>query len=315
MQKVESIFPSNTKVAVALRDDDVSYFTEPWMLESVYKEVWRQGFKVSLAVIPMLSISSHHFHNVLSRHVTISSVGKERYSIADNKDLVNYLQRKIKERKVDIVQHGYTHNNVNGQREFAINDFKIVDEKLRLGRALLQDTFQQDITVFAAPHEKISRATWKSLKLNKMCLSRQFTLGRLLTITTRSLSQALRIFQSAQTLNPFSRIPSSIINIDGHYILQWDFLLSANKNFNEQIKVADKMFTARCIRREPYILTQHYWEYLSSWEKGEVNHALLKAFYAILSLITVKNVSVWKTSLSDLNKALQTAISKDSQAI
>jgi hypothetical protein len=302
------------EVAFTIRDDDISYFTEPWMLESLYAEVWRQGFKVSLAVIPRLSISSQHFRNILSRHVTTSAGGKVSYSIADNENLVKYIRRKIEEGKVDIIQHGYTHNSVKGQREFAINDFKMVNEKLQLGRALLQDTFKCDITVFAAPHEQISRAAWKSLKLNNMCLSRQFTLGRLLTIAAKSIPQAVRIWQSAQTLNPFSRMPSSIINIDGHFILQWDFLLSANMSLNEQIQVANRTFTARWIRKEPYTLTQHYWEYLSNWEKDEVNQALLKAFYSILSLISAKNVPIWKTSLSELYKGLKTAITQDSQA-
>ncbi|UCH37411.1 MAG: DUF2334 domain-containing protein [Candidatus Bathyarchaeota archaeon] len=311
MQEIKGIFPSNTEVACAIRDDDVSYFTEPWMLERLYKEVWRQGFKVSLAVIPKLSISSQHFRNALSQRVTISTKGKRSYSIAENRDLVTYLRGKIEEEKIDIIQHGYTHDSVKGQREFAINDFEIVNEKLQLGRALLRDTFKCDITVFAAPHEQISRAAWKSLKLNNMCLSRQFTLGRLLAIATESIPQAIRILQSAQTLNPFSRIPSNIINVDGQFIVQWDTLISSNICFNKQIQVAGRTFTARWIRKEPYILAQHYWEYLSNGEQGEMNHALLKAFYSIIAPISANNIPVWKTGLSDLYRKLQTAFIKN----
>ena len=43
----------------AIRDDDVSFFTKPIELESLYKNLWEKNIPVSFAVIP-IAVKSHY---------------------------------------------------------------------------------------------------------------------------------------------------------------------------------------------------------------------------------------------------------------
>ena len=134
------------------------------MLDLLYSDAWKLGFKVSLAVIPYVRATR-------SRFIPPEFRGKGKvFSISENTELIHYLLKRIEEGYVDIVQHGYSHEWVKGKPEFAVNDFAFVNERLKSGNRLLRKAFKREIGVFVAPYEKLSRATWKSIKANGMCL-------------------------------------------------------------------------------------------------------------------------------------------------
>ena len=44
--------PYGHDIAFAIRDDDLSFFTVPMMLETIYQKAWDMDFKVSFATVP-----------------------------------------------------------------------------------------------------------------------------------------------------------------------------------------------------------------------------------------------------------------------
>ncbi len=288
--------PFNRGVAFAIRDDDVSYFTQPWMLDMLYGEAWKLGFKVSLAVIPYVKGTRLRF---VPRSLSSS---KRFFSISENRELVDYLLKKIEEGYVDVVQHGYTHAREDGKPEFAINDFRCIDERLKKGKRFLNETFERDITVFAAPHDGVSRAAWKSIRRNGMHLCRKFTLGRFLMTAPIS---SLNFRELAKTVircpDPFKPIPTSLINLADMLVIQWDaiFWSQSRKRVAAQLEDAKGMFLKRLNGRETFVLLHHHWDYFCDMESRSMKQDMLTCFEDFLNFASSHD-EVWKTTLSEI---------------
>ena len=88
---------------VAIRDDDTSYFTKPKDLQRAY-DFLNEDDCVSLSVVP---------YTVPVHRDDVFPYGKEigmgYYDIAENTELLEYLKKKYKQGKVDILLHGYSH--------------------------------------------------------------------------------------------------------------------------------------------------------------------------------------------------------------
>jgi len=289
-------WPSNNQAAFIIRDDDISYFTQPWMLDELYNEAWRLGFKVSLAVTPMVKAVDRPY-------VPRSFRGTNKFfPISQNRELVNYLLEKITNGLVDIIQHGYTHARENGKPEFAINSFRLIDEKLNAGNRLLRETFKQDIAVFVAPHEGVSKATWQSLRKNEMCLCRRFTLGRFLVIVP---VQSLNFRKLVKTMigrpNPFMPIQNSVVDLADMPVIQWDAVLwsRSSKNVKVQLNDAKEMFLKRLNHGGVFALMHHHWDYFTDMESKLRKPDMFSCFKDFLNFVSSHN-KVWKTTLSEL---------------
>jgi hypothetical protein len=295
VEAVDALWPLKKKVAFAIRDDDICFFTQPWMLDTLYKEAWRLGFKVSLAVTPYVKATKQG-------HVPPRYKGSNKFFlINENKQLVEYLQEKMAEGYVDIVQHGYTHSREGGKPEFAINNFRLVDERLRKGKKLLRETFKRNITVFAAPNEGVSRTTWKSLSRNKMCLTRRFTLGRfLLTAPTYTLDFIKLTKAVISSPNPFKPISTGTIDWADVFVIQWDafFWSKSHVCMKSQVEDAKAAFHKRLDRKGYFVLAHHYWDYLN-WEANEMKRDMEKCLMNFLRMVSSYG-EVWKTTLSQI---------------
>ena len=79
-----------------IRDDDVSYFTSPKILENLYEDVWDKC-PISLSVVPFILSTPGQLETPIKfRHT------KKLYPIGENKELVNFLKKKIKEGKGNL---------------------------------------------------------------------------------------------------------------------------------------------------------------------------------------------------------------------
>ena len=142
---------------VIIRDDDISYFTQPERLEKIYNRLWKRGYQVCLSVIPC------HRANVRVEHrkgqpydpcIPPQYRGQDRqFSILDNPDLCEFLNEKAKQGLVKICLHGYSHNYM----EFTSDDPLLIQEKLQGGLNVLNRAFPSlDIDTFIAPYDNIS---------------------------------------------------------------------------------------------------------------------------------------------------------------
>jgi len=269
----------------AMRDDDVSYFTNASMLETLYDHAWKLSFKASLAVIPNRGMHGKNF------------------LISENKELVKYLKNKIDEGVVDIILHGYAHTRIADKHEFAINNFQQVDKTLMRGRKILEETFKCQVSVFTAPHDAVSRATMKSMEKNKMCLCRRFTLGRLLSVLpTKSLKSADLIKTAVRSVNPRRVMPNTIIRISSTPIIQWNAYFSPMLCISHQVERTEKLFMQKKRQKEPFVLLHHHWEYFTDTTGDSVKTDRLDLFNSFLDFVSKENVQ--KISLSDMCECL-----------
>jgi predicted deacetylase len=133
---------------VAIRDDDTSYFTTPDALERVYADVWDR-VPICLAVVPFAigyeqaGIPQAHWHS------------GESFALERNTALVTFLRQLIRSRRVTIALHGCTHQDYADGAEFqAAPD---LPDRVRRGRAYLEELLGCRISVFVPPHNALSK--------------------------------------------------------------------------------------------------------------------------------------------------------------
>lgn len=133
---------------VALRDDDTSYFTEPGRLEAVYHDVWDR-IPVGLAVIPQAA-------GFADKAIPEKYWDAGRaFPLDENAPLVASLRVLIKDGRVSISQHGFTHEDYPDGHEFqAAPD---LESRLASGQAYLERVLDTRIRVFVPPHNALSK--------------------------------------------------------------------------------------------------------------------------------------------------------------
>lgn len=133
---------------IAIRDDDTCYFTSPADLERVYGDVWDR-VPICLATVPFtvgyarVGIPEWAWHS------------DRQFPIAENPQLVAWLRDRIRERRVTIALHGYTHQDYPDGFEFqAAPD---LEQRVGDGRAYLERVLDTRVSVFVPPHNALSK--------------------------------------------------------------------------------------------------------------------------------------------------------------
>ena len=148
---IKTIWPDGAKIAFIIRDDDISFFTSPTMLEKVYRPLWQRGFKTTLAVIPK--------HKAIDDpNIPPPFRGSDTYHSVDlNTDLLQYLANQLREAYIAIAQHGFSHEKVNGLPEFGISDRGELARRLSEGIRILNNALQTEVKAFVPPWEELSQ--------------------------------------------------------------------------------------------------------------------------------------------------------------
>ena len=122
----------NGKIPILIRDDDTNFFTKSKMLNSIYSKAWNNQFKVSISVIP--------YQKTINDVCVPPDIRNfaEHYSIENNEELCTFLKEKIKYNKIEIIQHGVTHDLIDGRGEFSQ---QIDKEKSKNINKTIKDTF------------------------------------------------------------------------------------------------------------------------------------------------------------------------------
>jgi len=139
---------------VGLRDDDTSYFTEPGRLEAVYHDVWDR-IPVGLAVIPQAA-------GFVDKAIPEKYWDAGRsFPLDDNAPLAESLRQLVKDGRVTISQHGFTHEDYPDGHEFqAAPD---LESRLVRGQAYLERVVDARIRVFVPPHNALSKRGLKAI--------------------------------------------------------------------------------------------------------------------------------------------------------
>jgi hypothetical protein len=145
----------------AIRDDDTSYFTEPDDLINIYGPIW-DVCPVSLSVVP--------FHGCTKSGALPQKKwsGDETFPIGENKELVRFLKEMIENNKISIMLHGYSHMDSPKGYEFDAGDD--LYNKVKIGKAYLEELFNTEIQVFVPPHNTLSSTGLAAVIGNNMNL-------------------------------------------------------------------------------------------------------------------------------------------------
>ncbi|HEY6534208.1 MAG TPA: DUF2334 domain-containing protein [Candidatus Nitrosocosmicus sp.] len=105
----------NGKIPLLIRDDDINFFTKSSMLEKIYGDAWENQFKTSLSIIP--------YQKGINDVCIPPNVRKSNkyYSFEENKELCLFLQEKIKQNNIEIIQHGVSHIMLDGRGEYSLD--------------------------------------------------------------------------------------------------------------------------------------------------------------------------------------------------
>ena len=132
-----------------IRDDDLSYFTRPEDLSRLYDGIWDHA-PIHFSVIPYVYTRQ--------RETPVDVVpARDNYWVGENKVLVTFLKKKIREGKVVIWQHGFTHRNYGAKFELERGDRHLITEELRHGNEHLERTFGVKVDTLVAPHDRFSK--------------------------------------------------------------------------------------------------------------------------------------------------------------
>jgi predicted deacetylase len=292
-------WPYGHDVAAVIRDDDVSYFTEPHKLSTIYDNVWKRGFKVSFAIIPKVKAIDDPL-------VPPSHRGKLLlHALIDNAELVNYLREKLNLQQIDISQHGFTHETINGIPEFSVNDQNEINERLLAGRNFLEQCFHIKNPVFIPPWDILSKKATNILRKENIayCQSEEKKYRRLWSsnaslMKLKNLAQKFsqyRFHQSDKRTNSSQPKNGSRHRSWRNYSLNFNGIKQKmhalnGEEFKEGIPKAIPAASLLCI-------LNHYNSYYENYT-DQVNPKMLSHFYSTLDLLSSHNI--WKTTLSEV---------------
>lgn len=145
---------------IIVRDDDTSFFTQPAMLERVYRRVWEQHLPVSLAVIPAhygaVLIPSANGQQAATYDWNIPPQFRGQpahFPVSENAELCAVLTQWEREGLIEICLHGYTHDWM----EWTTPDKALLQRKLDDGRSIFDRAFPgADIRTFITPYDRVS---------------------------------------------------------------------------------------------------------------------------------------------------------------
>lgn len=133
-----------------IRDDDLSHFANPNDLEGIYGGIWEKC-PISFAVIPHVTTKGFETPLKVTKENNLFSIGK-------NRKLIVFLKKKIKEGKITIVQHGYSHRNYGKKFELERTDEEQIYKELKEGKEYLEKLFGIKINTLVAPHDRFSKS-------------------------------------------------------------------------------------------------------------------------------------------------------------
>ncbi|MCK9555478.1 DUF2334 domain-containing protein [bacterium] len=285
----------------AIRDDDISYWTDPSELESVYSEIFGKKVVVSFSVIPFAVKS--FFPGERKKFYQDET---ER-PVGENRELVEYLNRRIAEGKASITLHGYSHlkkiavpgehgyfsltkDNIEQHAkhlprgklislsEYRWKSYEQLKEETAKGKKHLEDTFSRKINVFVPPGNDISREGAKAVSecgLNLSGTMRIVKFNRKIDFYNLK-NWTLKLFWRLA----YNRVYPYVMDYGSHRELCAYGLISG-KTIDE---LKDEFLF--CFKKNaPFVLAVHHWELLK-------NPPLLEVFKQFLEFVFVfKNIS------------------------
>jgi hypothetical protein len=260
---------------VVIRDDDISYFTRPKTLETLYTPLLEENKPVNFAAIPTLAANIEVDRSNIYRRLEQLEYDpiippeyrgrNENFPLGENKEILDYLQSLD---NCEILQHGLTHGMVDGIKEFRINDREEIQRRADLGRELLQEWFKTVPSFFVPPWDNTSSEAIQLLGLRYKGLS----IGRL---NPTRLRNRLWISYLKKMISRRSYMFCDgllVIEHPGYILTRFD---SSESIFNKVQNIVNT--------QDIVVLVNHHWEYFFDW--GGLNSSLLNVWRQVVDYL------------------------------
>lgn len=231
-------------VKLAIRDDDMNFFTRVEDVERVYKDI--SFFPVSYAVIPqVMDVSTYG-------NCPDTKGNKTPRWVGDNKELVEWLSEKLKKGRADALLHGITHQYimVNGLRQSEMLWRKEPELAVEIAhqKEALSATLNYPISVFVAPSNEISKYAIKCVAANGLNYSGIIPIGFQREMTVKNLrNYAKRWYYRFKDGLPYPGVLeySTHKEINACTALSYDYLV-------KMYRYCERM-------QSPMVVNVHYW--------------------------------------------------------
>jgi len=281
----------------AIRDDDVSFWTNPDDLEKLYAPIFKENIKISFSIIPF-AVRSHNQGNRSEFYQ--ESLLKP---IGENKKLIIYLKDKIKANQVSLMLHGFSHqykvkvlktgksilplkHELDKLKQKALKyiflgeynwkSYKKMLIETKQAKEYLEDLFKVKISIFVPPSNDISRAGIKAVSKCNLNISGSIYLKKFnRPVCIHSLKNwLLKLWYKLR----YSKKYPYIMHYKSHKEL-CSYGLVPGVNF----QTLKEQFNFCKRKKAPFILAVHYWETLK-------NPEIYKTFFIFLNYIKNQNL-------------------------
>lgn len=158
---------------LAIRDDDLCFFTQPSEIKAIYAPIFGR-VPVSFACV------SHTVANHCNQIFFSDRAAHGYHSLGNNRPLVNYVRQLLKRGFCDVMVHGYSHEfrEVGGkwQPECIWKPAEQLAKEIADARDYLGDLFGVQPKVFVPPSNTIGTAGVKAVAEARLDLSALLTL-------------------------------------------------------------------------------------------------------------------------------------------
>ena len=233
---------------VILRDDDTNALTPIECLERLYRPFLDRNLPVNLAVIPDVATNAltpdgkpegFLFAKNGTRSATVP--------IGDNQKLANYLRENA---SYQIVQHGCHHDCFEFNRQSPVE----ISDRLEHGLKLLSHAGFARPATFVAPHDKLSRASYREVaKRFQVISSGWFELERL------PMAWWPKYLVKKTLHAPHWRVGETLL------LSHPGCLLSAQRDFDSMLDNIRRTISSQKIT----VLVTHWWEYFPNGQPHE----------------------------------------------
>jgi hypothetical protein len=271
------------------------------MLRSIYDDIWNEGFKVSLSVIPCQSGINDLCVPPRERNTKLT------YSILNNSSLIKYLKGKISGGQVEILQHGLHHRFELKRGEFSSGSNR---RSIQHGGDIIEEAFGIRPKFFVPPGEDISSENLKSIKeLSMIPICRNTIFDRFMrapvcpTLMKKIsfkllMSVASRTFLQDSSLSSMKPVQLTL----GQGFINWSLPSTKIRNYtniDSLLTLSKHIINHSASSRSPICILNHYHSYFFDWDQTITRNDLYRVWIEIIR--GFRNLTfVWKTNFKSL---------------
>ena len=294
---IESFVGPHAKIPIVIRDDDTNFFTRPQMLDCLYSQVWKDGFKVSLSVVPNQSGIDDGCIPPEMRKT------QSDYPISGNEELVKFLKTGVDNKTIEILQHGFYHKNMeNGRGEFSrgLNAKTNIEQ----GRRILSEAFEMEPKFFVPPFDDVSKKNLeKVIKIGMIPIYRNTKFDAFLRL--KFVPYLIKSLVFKAVMKRYINLPTlpKPVNLKfGKLGISWslpDRQFGRLTSFESLLDFVANFIERSKITRKPIFILNHYHTYFYDWESTITNKELFKTWLTMMKSLA-EITDTWKTTFSDL---------------